>query len=248
MCSLASDNLKLGKNVLYITLELEVEKIAQRIDANLIDVTIAESLAMGEDEFVRRVDKVKARYGGRLEVKQYATSQAGSAHFRFLLNEMKLKNNFQPDIIYVDYLNICNSASLRGSKASLDQVVVSITQELRGLAIEFHVPLVTASQFNREGFQSKDPDMGHTAQAFGANWSGDFVLGLVRSDEMDAAHQILCIQFKNKEASTAKMKRFVLGVNIEKMQFFDVPDPAKDKLNEAKEAEIGLSDLNGVFN
>ena len=237
LCHLAASNLKIGKNVLYISLEMSEEKISQRIDANLLDMTIDQTYELSRDDFVRRVDRVKDLSGGKLKVKEYPTKQASAANFRFLLNELKLKNNFVPDIIYIDYMNICTSASLRGSKAPQDQIVVAISEELRGLAIEFNLPIVTATQLNREGFKKSDPGMEDTAQAFGIAWTGDFILALVRNEEMDSRNEIMCIQLKNRESEKSKMPRFIIGVNIEKMQFFNTD--TGDLLNEANEAEVG---------
>jgi replicative DNA helicase len=238
LCHLAAANLKLGKNVLYITLEMSEESISQRIDANLLDMTIDDTYNLPKEEFLRRVNFLKGLNGGKLKVKEYPTKQAGSSNFRFLLNELKLKNNFIPDIIYVDYMNICTSSTLRGTKAPLDQIVVAISEELRGLAVEYQLPLVTASQLNREGFKKSDPGMEDTAQAFGIAWTGDFILALVRNDEMDAAKQLLAIQLKNRFSNAAALRRFMIGVDIEKMKFYD-DNNGCELLNEATEAEIG---------
>ena len=246
LCHFAASNLKIGKNVLYITLEMSEEKISQRIDANLLDMTIDETYELTKEDFVRRVDRVKKLSGGKLKVKEYPTKQASAANFRFLLNELKLKNNFVPDIIYIDYMNICTSASMKGSKAPQDQIVVAISEELRGLAIEFNLPIVTATQLNREGFKKSDPGMEDTAQAFGIAWTGDFILALVRNEEMDARNEIMCIQLKNRDSEKSKMPRFIIGVNIEKMQFFNSTSD-ETLLNEANEAEIGRQLYEGCF-
>ena len=244
MCHMAASNLKIGKNVLYITLEMAEEKIAERIDANLLDLTLDEVHALDKETFLKRVDTVKSLCSGKVKVKQYPTKQASSANFRFLLNELKLKSNFIPDIIYVDYMNICISTSLKGTKAPLDQHVVAISEELRGLAVEYDLPIVTATQLNREGFKKNDPGMDDTAQAFGVVFVGDFIIALVRTDESDAKGQILCIQLKNRESSASEMKRFFMGVNITKMQFYDVEDGGL--MNEATEAKIAQNYYEGI--
>ena len=246
MCHMAAANVKIGKNVLYITLEMGEEKIGQRVDANLIDMTIDETYKLEKEDFLRRVATVKKLTTGEIVVKQYPTKQGSCANFRFLLNELKLKNNFVPDIIYVDYMNICTSASMKGSRAPLDQLIVSISEELRGLAVEYNLPIVTATQFNREGFQKNNPGMEDTAQAFGVAFIADFIIALVRTEELDAQHQILCIQLKNRESNPADLRNFTMGVNIDKMQFFDVADPAGGLVNEKHEAEIGLAFYEGI--
>jgi len=248
MCSLAANNLKSGYNVLYVTLEMNEYMIQQRIEANQMDMTIEEVTEnLTEEQYLHQINKIKSLTGGNLKVKQFPTKQAGVGHIRFLLSELKLKSNFVPDIIYVDYLNLCTSVILT-KKAPLDQIIVSISEELRGLAVEFNVPILTASQFNREGFSSSDPGASDTAQAFGINWTGDTVWALTRNEQMDKIGQIMVSQFKNRDTEKSKLLRFVIGVNIEKMQFFDVPNSEQNLLNEGAKEPFFTPEMNRELN
>ena len=222
MCSMAANNLRQGKKILYITLEMSEEAISERIDANLIDLTLTQVFEMDRDTYLHRVETVKGLYGGDIIVKEYPTRSAGSANFRFLLNELKLKKNFVPDIVYVDYLNICCSSTVKNGKASLYEYVKAISEELRGLAVEYDLPFVTATQFNRTGFKSSDPGMEDSSESFGTQATGDEIFALVRTEELDKEGQIMVKRLKTRSTPISYLTRFTIGVNIEKMKFFDV--------------------------
>jgi replicative DNA helicase len=230
MCHMAAANVKDGKKVLYITLEMSEEMICQRVDANLMDLTIDEMMALPEVQYHARIKTLRGLYGGDLKVKEYPNKQGGVGNFRHLLNELKLKNGYVPDIIYVDYMNICMSSG--GNKnAGMYETVKGISEDLRGLAVEFDVPIITATQFNREGFKSSDPGMEDVAESFGTTATADFILALVRNDQMDAAGEILCIQLKNRYSDKGKFRHFGIGVNIEKMQFYDLENKDQTYMN-----------------
>jgi replicative DNA helicase len=231
MCHMAAANIKDGKKVLYITLEMSEEMISQRVDANLMDLTIDDVMALPEAMYKGRIKELRKLYGGDLKVKEYPTKQAGSANFRHLLNELKLKANYVPDIIYVDYMNICMASTISGNKSGMYEYVKAVSEELRGLAVEFEVPIVTATQFNREGFKSSDPGMEDVAESFGTTATADFILALVRNEQMDAVHEILAIQLKNRYSDKAKFRHFGIGVNIEKMQFYDLETKDQTYMN-----------------
>jgi replicative DNA helicase len=231
MCHMSAANIKDGKKVLYITLEMSEEMISQRIDANLMDLTIDDVMALPEGQYKAKIKALRQLYGGDLKVKEYPTKQGGSANFRHLLNELKLKSNFVPDIIYIDYMNICMASTITGNKSGMYEYVKAVSEELRGLAVEFEVPIVTATQFNREGFKSSDPGMEDVAESFGTTATADLILALVRNEQMDAAGEILCIQLKNRYSDKGKFRHFGIGVNIEKMQFYDLERKDQNYMN-----------------
>jgi len=224
MCAMSASNLRDGKNVLYITLEMSEEMISQRIDANTMDLTIDETMALEKGAFLRTVERFRGTTVGKLKVKEYPNAQAGSANFRFLLNELKLKENFVPDVIYIDYLNICVSSRLKMSKSSLYEYVKAVGEEIRGLAVEFGVPIITATQFNREGFKSSDPTLDQVSDSFGTGMTADLILAIVRSEALDRKKQIMLIQLKNRLSNPAENKRFVVGFDISKMRLYNVDD------------------------
>jgi len=231
MCHMAAANIKDGKKVLYITLEMSEEMISQRVDANLMDLTIDDVMALPEAQYKSKIKALRNLYGGDLKVKEYPTKQAGSANFRHLLNELKLKSGYVPDIIYIDYMNICSASTISGTKSGMYEYVKAVSEELRGLAVEFELPIVTATQFNREGFKSSDPGMEDVAESFGTTATADFILALVRNEQMDAMNEILCIQLKNRYSDKGKFRHFGIGVNIEKMQFYDLEKKDQTYMN-----------------
>lgn len=231
MCHMAAANIKDGKKVLYITLEMSEEMISQRIDANLMDLTIDDVVGLPEDQYKLKIRNLRQLYGGDLKVKEYPTKQGGSANFRHLLNELKIKSGYVPDIIYVDYMNICMASTISGTKAGMYEYVKTVSEELRGLAVEFEVPIVTATQFNREGFKSSDPGMEDVAESFGTTATADLILAMVRNEQMDAMNEILIIQLKNRYSDKGKFRHFGIGVNIEKMQFYDLEKKDQTYMN-----------------
>jgi archaellum biogenesis ATPase FlaH len=223
MCHCAANNLMMGKNVLYITMEMSEEKIAERIDANLLDVMVDELAVMPKDAYDKKVGRIKNKTNGKLIIKEYPTASAGSTHFRHLLNELKIKRNFTPDIIYIDYLNICMSSRLRsGGNVNSYSYVKAIAEELRGLAVEFNVPVVSATQTTRSGYASSDVGLEDTSESFGLPATADFMFALISTDELQQVNQMMVKQLKNRYADPSAYKRFIIGVDRAKMKLYDV--------------------------
>ena len=225
MCHCAANNLMQGKNVLYITMEMAEEKIAERIDANLLNVSIDELSILPKEAYDKKVDRVKNNTTGKLIIKEYPTASAGSTHFRHLLNELKIKRNFTPDIIYVDYLNICMSSRLRnGANVNSYTYVKAIAEELRGLAVEFDVPLVSATQTTRQGYSNSDVGLEDTSESFGLPATADLMFALISTEELSDLNQIMVKQLKNRYADPTLNKRFIIGVDRSKMKLYDVDE------------------------
>jgi len=240
MCSTAAGNLLDGKNVLYITMEMAEEEIARRIDANILDIPIEELDTISKELFDKKMLRAKSKTSGKLIIKEYPTSTAGSANFRHLLQELKLKKNFIPDIIYIDYLNICSSSRLKmGSNVNSYTYVKAIAEELRGLAVEFEVPIVSATQTTRSGFGNSDVDITDTSESFALPATCDFMLALVSSDELEALEQIMAKQLKNRYTNLHKCKRFVIGVDKIKMKLYDVEESAQDLVDDSPVMDKG---------
>lgn len=231
MCHLAANNLTQGLNVLYITLEMAEEKIAERIDANLLDVTMDELHEMPKEAYLKKIERVKNKTKGKLIIKEYPTSSAGAANFRHLLNELKLKKNFIPDIIYIDYLNICSSSRLK-SAASVNSYlyVKAIAEELRGLAVEQNIPIVSATQTNRDGLTASDLDLTNTSESIGLPATTDMMFALISSEELEALGQIMVKQLKNRYNDLNYYKRFVIGVDRSKMKLYDAEQSAQENI------------------
>ncbi len=231
MCHTAAGNLLDGKNVLYITMEMAEERIAERIDANLLDITVDELSTISREEYDRKIARIRGKTTGKLIIKEYPTSSAGSANFRHLLNELKLKKNFVPDIIYIDYINICASSRVKyNSSVNSYTYIKAIAEELRGLAVEFNVPIVTATQTTRSGYSNSDVDLTDTSESFGLPATADFMFALITSEELEELNQILVKQLKNRYNDPSRYKRFVIGVHRAKMKLYDVEDDAQDGL------------------
>ena len=229
MCHFAAANLNVGKNVLYITMEMAEEKIAERIDSNLLNVSIKELPDLPKQLYDQKIDKLRAKTPGKLIIKEYPTASAGAGHFRHLLNELKLKRNFVPDIIYVDYLNICISTRLKyGANVNSYTLIKAIGEELRGLAVEKNVPIVSATQTTRSGFTNSDPGLEDTSESFGLPATADFMFALVTTEEMEALDQIMVKQLKNRYNDPTLHKRFVIGVDRSKMRLYDVEQSAQE--------------------
>jgi replicative DNA helicase len=225
MCHCAGANLSDGKNVLYITLEMAEERIAERIDANLLNMNIVDLVGLSQDRYTEMVENVKSKTVGRLIVKEYPTAVANVTHFRHLLNELHLKKNFKPDIIYVDYLNICSSSRIKsGSNANSYTLVKSIAEELRGLAVEYDLPLVSATQTTRTGFSSGDLELTDTSESFGLPATADFMVGMITSEELEEQDLVIIKQLKNRYNDLTKNKRFTVGIDRDKMRLFDSED------------------------
>jgi len=234
MCHVAAGCLAQGKNVLYITLEMAEEKIAERIDANMLNVTVDDLSQLPKDIYDKKVNRVKEMTVGKLIIKEYPTATASSTHFRTLLNELNLKRNFIPDIIFIDYLNICCSSRLKaGANVNSYTYVKAIAEELRGLAVEFGVPIVSATQTTRSGFTSSDPGLEDTSESFGLPATADLMFALISSEELESLNQIMVKQLKNRYSDPTMHKRFVLGIDRAKMKLYDVEQGAQDGLADA---------------
>ena len=223
MCHMAAGAMVQGKNVLYITLEMAEEKIAERIDANLLNVTLDDLMELPKDLYDKKVERVKTKTTGKLIIKEYPTASASTIHFRTLLNELNLKKSFIPDIIFVDYLNICCSARIRaGSNINSYTYVKSIAEELRGLAVEYNLPIVSATQTTRSGFTSSDPGLEDTSESFGLPATADLMFALITSEDLEALGQIMVKQLKNRYNDPSYYKRFTVGVDRAKMKLYDI--------------------------
>ena len=231
MCHVASSCLTQGKNVLYITLEMAEEKIAERIDANLLNTNIKDIKDLPHNTFTKKIDKLAAKTTGKLIVKEYPTASAHAGHFRALLQELKLKKSFEPDIIFVDYLNICASSRYRGSvNINSYTYVKSIAEELRGLAVETSIPLFSATQTTRSGFASSDPDLTDTSESFGLPATADLMFALISTEELEQLGQIMVKQLKNRYNDPTIFKRFIVGVDRAKMRLYDCEQKAQDDI------------------
>jgi replicative DNA helicase len=231
MCHVAAGCLSQGQNVLYITLEMAEEKIAERIDANLLNVDINELHTISKDDYERKFDVLKSKTHGKLIIKEYPTASASTLHFRALLNELALKKSFKPDIIFVDYLNICASSRIKpGGNVNSYTYIKSIAEELRGLAVENNLPIVSATQTTRSGYTNSDPGLEDTSESFGLPATADFMFALVTNEELQNLNQILVKQLKNRYSDPNHYKRFVVGVDRAKMRLYDVEDTAQSGL------------------
>jgi replicative DNA helicase len=229
MCHCAAANLQLGKNVLYITMEMAEERIAERIDANLMDYPIQSLGTLPKNVFNSKIEKIAQASIGKLIVKEYPTGAAHTGHFRALLNELKLKKNFKPDIIYIDYLNICASSRMRGLGGSINSYsyIKAIAEEMRGLAVEFNVPIMSATQTTRSGFGNTDVGLEDTSESFGLPATADLMFALISTEELDELGQILVKQLKNRYNDPTKYKRFVIGIDRSRMKLYDVEESAQ---------------------
>jgi archaellum biogenesis ATPase FlaH len=234
MCHMAAANLSEGRNVLYITMEMAEEKIAERIDANLLNVPLDQLENLPKETYDAKVAKVRSKSKGKLIIKEYPTASAHVGHFRHLINELNLKRSFKPDIIYLDYLNICMSARIKqGSNFNSYSYIKAIAEEVRGLAVEKNVPIVSATQTTRSGYSNSDPGLEDTSESFGLPATADFMIALVSTEELQELNQIMVKQLKNRYSDPAMHRRFVVGVDRAKMRLYDVDENAqKGVMNE----------------
>jgi replicative DNA helicase len=244
MCHVAANALTQGKNVLYITLEMAEERIAERIDANLLNVPIDQLESLSQSMFKDRIKKIAESTQGKLIIKEYPTGQAHSGHFRALLNELKLKRRFIPELIFIDYLNICASSRVKGMGGAINSYsyVKAIAEEIRGLAVEFNVPIVSATQTTRSGFTNSDPGLEDTSESFGLPATADFMFALVSNEELSNLGQIMVKQLKNRYNDPTMHKRFVIGVDRSKMKLYDVEQEQQSLVDD----EIPVFDKSSV--
>ena len=228
MCHLASAYLLQGLNVLYITLEMAEERIAERIDANLLDVTMEDLHDMPKQLYEGKMTKLREKTQGQLIIKEYPTASAHSGHFKSLMNELALKKSFRPDVIFIDYLNICASSRFKGGNISSYFYVKAIAEELRGLAVEFNVPIFSATQTNRTGFVSTDIGLEDTSESFGLPATADFMFALISNDELEGLGQMKIKQLKNRYNDPSINRAFIVGVDKSKMRLYDVQQHAQE--------------------
>lgn len=254
MCHHAAASISQGLNVLYITLEMAEEKIAERIDANLMNITIDDLHDIPKDVFDKKMKKVKKTTAGRLIVKEYPPASANVNHFKNLLNELKLKRKFVPEIIFVDYLNIMSSARMKyGNSVNSYNYVKSIAEELRGLAVENNLPICSATQTTRSGFTDTDFGLEDTSESFGLPATADFMFALISTEELEELDQILIKQLKNRYSDPGRHKRFVIGIDRAKMKLYDLEESAQSDLvsrnapNKKKDSWVKKDDAPPVF-
>ena len=244
MCHCASAYLAQGLNVLYITLEMAEERIAERIDANLLDVTMDDLHTMPKDLYDNKMEKIRQKTGGKLIIKEYPTASAHAGHFRALFNELALKKSFKPDVVFIDYLNICASSRFKGGNIGSYFYIKAIAEELRGLAVEFNVPLFSATQTTRTGFMSTDIGLEDTAESFGLPATADFMFAIISNDDLEALGQLKIKQLKNRYNDPGINRSFIIGVDRAKMRLYDVGQQAQNivdsnqKEEEPKEKDI----------
>jgi len=242
MGHLAASALTQGKNVLYITMEMAEERIAERIDANLLNLSMAELKVVDKKTFDSRLSKLAKKTHGKLIIKEYPTAGAHSGHFRALLEELKMKREFKADLVIVDYLNICASARIKhGANVNSYTYIKSIAEELRGLGVEYNVPIMTATQVTRSGFNSSDVELTDTSESFGLPATADLMFALIRTEELDELNQVMIKQLKNRYNDPSYYKRFVLGIDRSKMKLYDVEESAQKGLSDTGQ------DLTPVF-
>lgn len=249
MCHVASSFLTQGKNVLYITLEMSEERIAERIDANLMNVPIDQLVNMPKDLYESKINKIAVKTKGTLIVKEYPTAAAHAGHFRALLNELKLKKDFTADAIFIDYLNICASARMKGVGGSVNtySFIKAIAEEIRGLAVEFNVPIFSATQTTRSGFNSSDVELTDTSESFGLPATADLMFALISTEELEKMGQLIVKQLKNRYNDLTQNKRFIIGVDRAKMRLYDVENKAQTLTKEPAIRQINTAhSLNGM--
>jgi replicative DNA helicase len=238
MCHCAAANLTMGKNVLYITMEMAEERIAERIDANLMNVELDRLIGMPKETYLKKVETLREKTKGKLIIKEYPTASANVNHFNHLLNELKLKRQFIPDIIYIDYLNICSSARMKmGSSINSYTYIKAIAEELRGLAVEHKLPIVSATQTTRSGYTNSDVGLEDTSESFGLPATADLMFALISTEELADLNQIMVKQLKNRYSDPTTNKRFVIGVDRAKMKLYDAEESAQTNISDSGQIE-----------
>lgn len=248
MCHMTASCLSAGLNVLYLTMEMAEERIAERVDANLLNLDLDTLKKISKADYERKFQALRSRTQGKLIIKEYPTASASVLHFRALLNELQLKKNFRPDIIFVDYINICASSRVKpGATINSYTYVKSIAEELRGLAVEFDVPLVSATQTTRGGFANSDPDLTDTSESFGLPATADFMIAMIVTEELQQLNQIMIKQLKNRYGDPSSNKRFVIGVDRSKMKLYDVENTAQQLTDSGQDEEITIPKKFGKY-
>ena len=245
MCHVAASMISQGKNVLYITLEMAEERIAERIDANLLDVTIDELYDMPKKYYDDKIKKMQSKVQGQLIIKEYPTASAHTGHFKNLIDELALKKSFKPDIVFIDYLNICSSSRFKGGNISSYFYVKAIAEELRGLAVQYDVPIVSATQTTRSGYLSSDVGLEDTSESFGLPATADFMFALISNDELEELGQIKVKQLKNRYNDPAVNRAFIIGVDRSKMRLYDVEQSAQQIVDSNQESKEKIEKPSG---
>jgi replicative DNA helicase len=242
MCHVAASTIAQGKNVLYITMEMAEERIAERIDSNLMNVEIGQLKELPKQLFDSKLEKLKKKLHGKLIIKEYPTASAHVGHFKSLLNELSLKRSFKPDIIFIDYLNICASSRFKaGGNVNSYTYVKAIAEELRGLAVEFNVPIVSATQTTRSGYSNTDVELTDTSESFGLPATADLMFALISTEELEQLNQIMVKQLKNRYNDPTQYKRFMIGIDRAKMKLYDLEDIAQKDIDDSGQ-DLAISD------
>ena len=245
MCHVAANMISQGRNVLYITLEMAEERIAERIDANLLDVTIDELYDMPKKYYDDKIKSMQNKVNGQLIIKEYPTASAHTGHFKSLIDELALKKSFKPDIVFIDYLNICSSARFKGGNISSYFYIKAIAEELRGLAVTYNVPIVSATQTTRTGYMSSDVGLEDTSESFGLPATADFMFALISNEELEELNQIKVKQLKNRYNDPAVNRAFIIGVDRSKMRLYDVEQSAQQIVDSNQETKEKLEKPSG---
>jgi len=248
MCHVAAASLMMGKNVLYITLEMAEKKIAERIDANLMNISLTDLHDLPKRMFESRIEKIQKKTHGKLIIKEYPTASAHCGHFRSLHNELLLKKSFKPNIIFVDYINICASQRFRyGSNVNSYTYIKGIAEEMRGLAVELNVPFVSATQTTRQGFTSTDIGLEDTSESFGLPATADLMFALISTEELEGLNQMLVKQLKNRYNDPTVNKRFIIGIDRAKMKLYDVSQSAQKDLVDTGQEDTDMAEVEDRF-
>ena len=248
MCHVAGSVLSQGKNALYITMEMAEERIAERVDANLMNTPIDQLPNLSKDMFGKKVAQIANKSHGQLVIKEYPTGAAHVGHFRALMKELQLKKNFKPDIVFIDYLNICASSRMKGMGGAINSYsyIKAIAEEIRGLAVEFNVPIISATQTTRSGYSNSDVGLEDTSESFGLPATADLMFALISNEELEGLGQILVKQLKNRYNDPSSNKRFVIGVDRSKMKLYDVEQSAQNIIDAGQSAPVADYSQNNV--
>jgi len=245
MCHVAASMISQGKNVLYITLEMAEERIAERIDANLLDCTIDELYDMPKKFYDDKIKKMQSKVQGQLIIKEYPTASAHTGHFKNLIDELALKKSFKPDIVFIDYLNICSSSRFKGGNISSYFYIKAIAEELRGLAVSYNVPIVSATQTTRTGYMSSDVGLEDTSESFGLPATADFMFALISNEDLEELSQMKVKQLKNRYNDPGLNRAFIIGVDRAKMRLYDVEQSAQQIVDSNQETKEKLEKPSG---
>ena len=245
MCHVAASMISQGKNVLYITLEMAEERIAERVDANLLDVTIDELYDMPKKFYDDKIKKMQSKVQGQLIIKEYPTASAHTGHFKNLIDELALKKSFKPDIVFIDYLNICSSSRFKGGNISSYFYIKAIAEELRGLAVSYNVPIISATQTTRSGYMSSDVGLEDTSESFGLPATADFMFALISNEDLEELSQMKVKQLKNRYNDPGINRAFIIGVDRAKMRLYDVEQSAQQIVDSNQETEQQINEPSG---